>query len=753
MDNFDENKQDRKKSTKKFETSQILMSKFTSIPKKVEDINLYPRKLKKGEIPLKKEDIDTTFKSFMKENKTFLKVDSKDLKMVSSRNISNKWFVKYEQYYNGIPVYNSSVGLEALDDGEVQSFESNYRPNISVSTDPKITIDEAVEVAKNTYKKEDADKLQLNENQLIIYPEKKEDSIDYRLAWRFLLADENIDPYLDKYFIVDAIDKRILSYSFLRRQTYYSGTVKGEIYPRFSTDEVKVVPLKYSNVDIKPSYTSGAEGVTDANGNFSIYHPNWWLIFPKGFITISLSGPHASVVNHDRSEYKHTWEIEKNKSLLGINHTWSADDRDHINVFYHINKYYDWWKNVFGYKWRGIKGQTCFSARVNLNFDNSFSGFPMIFGSDEIARTAGIIYHECTHNIIESEFNGYIENSYNFKSEAYAMDEGFADYFSCACLNSPYVETCKNEKRNLKNDIQYPGRKNYNLQGHYGGQIIAGAAWRFREQFVGIVPNGGNIADEIIFNALKVLSTSPRKYYFSDPHESNFLSALYKTVDINTQSRVRVRFFYEIQKAFHNHNLLQVVLNNNESFNFGRNKIAQVVSDGELYHDEDIIYFGGKFLTYRSLRGGIIDLGDIGEKELSIVDIPESGYVENGVKAIINHTYVVKAQYYSPSDYVVFRITDMSNDKSNVTLKYLCRFKPHRYMLNDETLEVHKYECIWTSFMYARNSYYFEGIKRFIELVNYDERINGCCFCLPRYDTDFSNRETMMKNLEEDLEE
>lgn len=158
-------------------------------------------------------------------------------------------------------------------------------------------------------------------------------------------------------------------------------------------------------------------------------------------------------------------------------------------------------------------------------------------------------------------------------------------------------------KKKFKKWYSISRKKNYNLQGHYGGQIIAGAAWRFREQFVGIVPNGGNIADEIIFNALKVLSTSPRKYYFSDPHESNFLSALYKTVDINTQSRVRVRFFYEIQKAFHNHNLLQVVLNNNESFNFGRNKIAQVVSDGELYHDEDIIYFGGKFLTYRSLRG------------------------------------------------------------------------------------------------------------------------------------------------------
>ena len=107
------------------------------------------------------------------------------------------------------------------------------------------------------------------------------------------------------------------------------------------------------------------------------------------------------------------------------------------------------------------------------------------------------------------------------------------------------------------------GKSAYNSEGHTGGTIIAGAAWDLRQRLMTRLGNvnGALYADRLMFEALQQMATMPRDYYFSDPQESNFLSSLYIAADDNNNLMDGVPYFFDMQRAFANHNLLHVVLN------------------------------------------------------------------------------------------------------------------------------------------------------------------------------------------------
>ena len=84
------------------------------------------------------------------------------------------------------------------------------------------------------------------------------------------------------------------------------------------------------------------------------------------------------------------------------------------------------------------------------------------------------------------------------------MDEGFADYFSCAFTNDSQLgEGFSPSPRNLDNTLQYPYP--YSGGAHQNGQIIAGAVWDLRTDF-GLVPND---VDKLAFEALNIMTTNP----------------------------------------------------------------------------------------------------------------------------------------------------------------------------------------------------------------------------------------------------
>ncbi len=176
--NINKGEEKAQRTGKSFAASaQITRSRLTKIPDRISGIDAYPSVLKKGTIPLLEANIESVFKKFISENKKLFEVESKDLQLVSAKNINRKWFVKYGQTYKGIPVYNAVVSLETAEDGKVSSFASNYLPGIKITTDPKVDLKKAVDIAKKTYPKGDSQKLSESESILLIFPVTAEGTI------------------------------------------------------------------------------------------------------------------------------------------------------------------------------------------------------------------------------------------------------------------------------------------------------------------------------------------------------------------------------------------------------------------------------------------------------------------------------------------------------------------------------------------------------------------------------------------------
>ena len=503
--------------------ARITRNQITKVPERVVEIDVYPASLKDGSVPVTEENAEMAFKGFFGEHKEVFEIEPENLKLVSAKKINKRWYVKYNQYYKGIPVHNASVGLDSSEKGKVGSYSGNYYRDIKLSTKPKVSLEDATEIAINTYPKKNRSKLLRKDEILVIYPEKGKDKLRYFLAWKFQIVREEPDPEIEKYFIVDARNGEIIrSYTARFPDAQVTGTVEGEIYPANPTDPISTRRLQHEYVDIEDA----GQATTNNSGHYK-KTVNWFWQFanwPFGTATFTLDGPYARVQNSSGHDYTETVNCNTSSPC---NLTWTATDRDHINVFYHMNLFHDWLEDELGYTWTNPwDGTGRFNARVNYSFNNAYAGDPMQFGTNNYARSSDVIYHECTHNVLYQIYGDYIGWPNNF-TEAYAMDEGFADYFACSFTNDSRMgEGCFGTPRNLNNSNQYSGKSSFNIEGHAGGTIIAGAAWDLRGRLVNIYgASGARMADQLLLEAHQILSTYPRDYYFSDPRESNLLSA------------------------------------------------------------------------------------------------------------------------------------------------------------------------------------------------------------------------------------
>ena len=742
MDIFKGKRKVRKAKTRLGDKARVTTDLMTKIPKRVVEIDAYPASLKKGTVPVTEKNVESTFKRFFREHRKVFQIEPEDLKLISAKKIKKRWYIKYGQYYKGIPVYNASVGLDASEEGKVASYAASYHPDIKVPTRPKVNLKDATDIALKTYPKKDRPKLNRKEDLVIIYPERVKDQITYHLARKILIVGDGSDPEIEKYFIVDALDGKIIqSYNARFPGAQVTGTVRGEIYPANPTDPISTMPLRNQYVRIEDEGTA----TTNNAGNYSETVSWWWQFsnWPSGDANFRLDGPYARVQNNNGANYS---EDRNCNTISPCDMIWTDADRDHINVFYHMNLFHDWLRDELGYSWvNPWDGTSRFNARVNHNFNNAYAGDPMDFGADNFARSSDVIYHECTHNILYEIYGDWI----GFPSthiEAYAMDEGFSDYFASSFTNeSRHGEGYTANPRNLNNNRQYPGKSTYNIEGHTGGMIIGGAAWDLRQRLINMYgAPGARIADQLLLEAHQILSTYPRDYYFSDPHESNLLSALYRAADVDNNLLNGFPYFSDIQHAFHAHTLLQAVLNDQDSFDFSTNNPGNVTG-GDLY------YYEGKFWANNLNQQGVADLGDIGNVDLATVNIPTAGYTRFGVDAVSGHTYISKAQKGEARSYIAFRVTDISTDQSTVTIEYFYRFSPWWYIANLNTREIHRLDCHWVTLMAEGNKSYRENLQDVAELIEHNG-YNGCHYCLPRYDTDTLTIQTVLQHLIEDLQ-
>ena len=539
--------------------------KPVSPPRILRNLAEYAPGAEGGKLQLDKSSAERLLIAYLTKNEGRLGLKVADLKLRNVRKAGRFWVATFIQYYRGIPVYGSNVGLVARPDGRIISFGSDFDRTIDLEVKPALTTEAAAAAAVKSLNPTRSDAVRIRKRDLVVWPTPGGKAPRHRLAWAFTIETLKPNAFALKHVFVDARDGRILKSVNALREQAANVLVRGSIWPGDPTQTTVIEPFSHLNVSL-----GGSTQPTDSSGRAQVNVPAGGN---EARLEIRLKGPYAVVYRNSGTGADDFIDNEAKlaaSARAGDETRFSWPASDEANVFYHVNKVRDWYVDKFGYAWEWYQDRdgfdrsqviVCVESGPDFNGMGGMGG--MWFGSQNgkaWARAADVIYHEFTHDVIFAIFESGISDSEN--SEGYSMDEGFADYFACALTNDPVQgESVSSSPRHLQNEMPYPDGA-YNVEGHEGGMIISGACWDFRTS---IDPAE---ADRLVFEALNVMAAWPKPYYFSFGGDSNFLAALLTVSEGRYDTKIRM--------AFQNHGLAGLTLTSSKE-TYGQDDPASFV--------------------------------------------------------------------------------------------------------------------------------------------------------------------------------
>jgi len=162
---------------------------------------------------------------FVARNEEALGIEFDDLVLQSTEDDNGLWKAFYTQEYEGIPVHDSLVSI-VVDSGRVVKTKTKYHANISAPTMPQITLENAIQSAKNELGVDD----EPLETKLLIYPYEEK----YYLVWEFAfpLTIEGNAPHGWVAYVGAQTGEIIHYYDSIVYDIQVNGTVTGlKYYP------------------------------------------------------------------------------------------------------------------------------------------------------------------------------------------------------------------------------------------------------------------------------------------------------------------------------------------------------------------------------------------------------------------------------------------------------------------------------------------------------------------------------------------
>lgn len=505
-------------------TPVVLVDSTTQAPRIIREIEEYAPGAEGGKLQLSPGNAAKVALDYLKKNESRLGLLTSGLKLHRARKVGKFWVATFVQLHQNVPVFGSRIGLVALGDGKVLTVGSNFDKSIRLDVKPSVTFESAVSAAAASLRLKSPAAVRTEMKSLVVLPDPKSKTERHKLAWRFRLETKKPNAYFLKVFFIDAHKGTVLRSHDAFRTDDLKVRVQGAVWPLHPTDAAEVKPLAGLRIKVQDKKdVTGPQGRAQIQGVAAGTHD----------VTLRLEGPSVVVLRNSGTQHDDGLanEVELPGRLAAGAETslqWEASDE--VNVFYHINRIADWFLKTFDFAYEYIwdregyaKSQIVAQCDCGPDINGIASYGSLGFGSQagaSWARGADVIYHEFTHNTVQPIFGGFIDPAGDPYNEAYAMDEGFADYFACALTNDPSQGEGVTTPRNLSNTMVYTAGS-YALEGHTGGQLISGACWDYRSKFADKTE-----ADQIVFAALNIMSAWPEPYYFSDPSQSSFLAAL-----------------------------------------------------------------------------------------------------------------------------------------------------------------------------------------------------------------------------------
>jgi Zn-dependent metalloprotease len=405
------------------------------------------------------------------------------------------WFVTYQQTYRGLPVENTEAGYTLDANGRIVALGADVHPSIDIETTPKVSAEEALDIAKNLFGDGEPETRLLPA--LIVFPQAKKVGTNFLLAWKMELASDKAPR--DVVYFIDAVTGGLIeSYSNIMEWEIH-GTFSGQYYPQHYYDPLAAA--NYSTTNIKVWDVLGrlvGQGNSDANGFYSLSGSgsgSYYLRAPLENSWVQLRDASDTV-------FLHQYNFFSVSSTLH-NYQWPAGDAS--NVRYHAGFVHDYYKNTFTYT--GMDYRAIARVGLDAGTNGASDGTNIYFGTQGgqyWARSSDVVYHEYTHSTIYHIYGGWIGDPNQYYIQGTAMDEGLSDYFACTLNNDPIQGEDVGVSRNLDNNTY---TWNPSAGAHWNGQVIGGASWDVRQAV------GTTIADNLVFRALQV---SPKARNFSE---------------------------------------------------------------------------------------------------------------------------------------------------------------------------------------------------------------------------------------------
>jgi hypothetical protein len=144
---------------------------------------------------LSRKEITNTGIPLVSKYKSLLQIEPDQLKLKSAEKISDTWYVSYWQTFQGVILYESSLGFSIDSHGRIKSLGALIYPKVQAPVTSKISHEKALEIGKNQIKDFKKLKCRLVAESVLVYPVKKTNSVDYYRVYAFnFFPEEALHP-------------------------------------------------------------------------------------------------------------------------------------------------------------------------------------------------------------------------------------------------------------------------------------------------------------------------------------------------------------------------------------------------------------------------------------------------------------------------------------------------------------------------------------------------------------------------------
>jgi len=173
----------------------ILRDPFTKAPLIIRGIESNLLEIKNFS-KLSREEITYTGPIVVNKYKTLLLIEPDQLKLKGAEKISDTWYVSYWQTFQGVILYESSLGFSIDSHGRIKSLGAILYPKVQAPVTSKISHEKALKIGQKQIKDYKKLRCRLLAESILVYPViKKKELIDYYRVYAFnFFPEEALHP-------------------------------------------------------------------------------------------------------------------------------------------------------------------------------------------------------------------------------------------------------------------------------------------------------------------------------------------------------------------------------------------------------------------------------------------------------------------------------------------------------------------------------------------------------------------------------